>query len=367
MRPGSLHGLYNSDKHRARAQRLETPIQFAGREPMERDSRTIYSAWADAVGAADATLRALSGLHAHIVLFMAMSRPGQTVMLLPVRAGGHLSGEAILERLGLQVIDMVVDDEGMRVDIDATLERCADRKPDFIFVDRSEGLTFEDFRPLVTDADAICVFDGSQYLSNIIAGDYPNPFNWGFDLEVASLHKNFPGPQKALIATRRQDEAWGRILGGLSNFVSNMHMASTYAAGLTLSREGWLAEYSKNMLDVAVALEHELHDHDVPVVKRSSELLPTHHIWIREADRERAFTSYERLEQCLIMTNFRVLPYSLGYGLRLGVSAAVRLGMTTEDVPRLAELIAQIRCDGATPSLRREAGSFSRELWERNS
>lgn len=360
---GPLHGLYNSDKPRDRAQRITTPIQFGGRQALESDARTVYSAWAQALGAGDATLRLLSGLHAHIVLFMALARPGQTVVLLPVEAGGHLSGKPILERLGLTVVDMAVDDDAMRVDVPATLDICAATRPDFIFADRSEGLTYEDFQPLVADAEAVCLFDASQYLSNIIAGDYPNPFDWGFDLMVASVHKNFPGPQKALLATREHDDAWQRILGGVSCFVSNMHPASIYAAGLTLSRSGWLAEYSRTMLDVAVRLEAALFEQGVPVVRRPQELLPTHHLWIREASRERAFTTYERLEQCLMMANFRTLPYSLGYGLRLGVSAAVRLGMTTDDVPRLAELIAQIRRVGATPALKRAAREFNQSLW----
>jgi glycine hydroxymethyltransferase len=364
---GPLHGLYNSDKRRSRAQRLATPIQFAGRELLEIDTRTVYSAWARQLGAADATLRLLSGLHAHIVLFMAMAMPGQTVLLLPAEAGGHLAGKAILQRLGLNVIDMVVDDKHMCVDIEATLERCAQSKPDFVFVDRSEGLVFEDFGPLVAETNAVCVFDASQYLTNILVGDYPNPFAWGFDLLVASVHKNFPGPQKALIATRKHDGLWQQILQGVSNFVSNLHVASIYAAGLTLSRTPWLADYSRNMLEAAVTLERQLFERDVPVVRRRSDLLPTHHIWIREPDRESAFNTYEQLERCLIMTNFRTLPFSLGHGLRLGVSAAVRLGMTTADLPLLADLIADIRRSGATASLRREARSFNRMIWSRES
>lgn len=362
---GPLHGLYNSDKHRTRDQRLATPIQFGGRESLELDSRAVYAAWAQALGAADATLRLLSGLHAHIVLFMAMAEAGQTVLLLPVEAGGHLAGKAILQRLGLRVIDMAVDDAELCVDIPATLESCAANPPDFVFVDRSEGLTFEDFGPLVAGVEATCIFDASQCITNVIAGDYPNPFGWGFDLVVSSVHKNFPGPQKALIATRDRDDRWQRILAGVSSYVSNMHAASIYAAGLTLSRADWLAAYSKTMLEVAVLLESELAAHEVPVVRRRRDLPPTHHVWIRETTRELAFTTYERLEQCLIMTNFRKLPYSLGHGVRLGVSAAVRLGMTAEDVPRLAELIASIRHNGATPSLKREARSFSRALWSR--
>jgi glycine hydroxymethyltransferase len=362
---GLLHGLYNSDKTRSREQRLATDIQFAGRSAIEEDSRAIYAAWAEALGAADATLRILSGLHAHVTLFMAMARPGQRVLLLPIEGGGHLSGKAILERLGLEVEDLPIDAEEMRVDIPAALERCEEDPPDYLFIDRSEGLVFEDLSPLARVPGSRTIFDLSQYLTNVISGDHPNPFGWGFDLAVASVHKNFPGPQKALLATRENDEDWKRILAGVSAYVSNMHVASTYAAALTLSRASWLQEYSQRMLRVAVALEDELAERGVPVVRRRRDLPPTHHVWIRERDRERAFATYERLEQCLIFTNFRKLPYGLGPGIRLGVNSAARLGLDVDDVPRLAELIADIRRDGSTPPLRQGAEEFSRTVWSR--
>lgn len=362
---GPLHGLYNSDKTRTRDQRVQTPIQFSGRQAIEADSRAIYEAWAQALDAADATLRLLSGLHAHIVLFMAMAQPRQSILLLPVEAGGHLSGKAIVERLGLTVLDMAVDDDQMCVDIEVTLDRHIDTPPDFLFVDRSEGLVFEDFSKLAAFTGSHRIFDASQYLANIIAGDHPNPFHWGFDTMVASVHKNFPGPQKALLATRTKDSTWQEILGNVSAYVSNMHAMSTYAAGLTLAKTEWLSEYSQRMLAVAVRLDAELHEQGVPVVRRREDLPPTHHIWIREASRDQAFTTYERLEECLILTNFRKLPYSLGYGVRLGVNAAARLGMTEDDVPELAELIAEIRHRGATPALRQKAASFNHAIWSR--
>ena len=362
---GPLHGLYNSDKVRGRAQRLETPLQFAGREALERDSQAVYRAWAEALGAEDATLRILSGLHAHMTLFMAMARQGESVLLLPIEAGGHLSGRAIVERLGLRVIDMAVDAEAMCVDMEETRERCATTKPDYVFVDRSEGLVFEDFSALGELTEPLTVFDSSQYLTNVVCGDHPNPFEWGFDLMVASIHKNFPGPQKALLATRRADERWKSILKGVSTYVSNMHVASTYAAGLTLSRGEWLKGYSRRMLDSAVALESELNEHGVPVVRRRRDRPPTHHVWIAEGGRERAYETYEALESCGVLTNFRLLPYDLGYGLRIGLNAAARLGFEAADAPRLAELIASIRSLGPTAPLQAEAIRFSEELWLR--
>ena len=115
-----------------------------------------------ALGAADVTLRILSGLHAHTTLFMAMAKPGQTVLLLPIRAGGHLSGKAIVERLGLRAVEMAVDDDAMSIDLLGTLDLCESEKPDYVFVDRSEGLVYEDFSPLAKVDGSITIFDSSH-------------------------------------------------------------------------------------------------------------------------------------------------------------------------------------------------------------
>jgi len=264
------------------------------------------------------------------------------------------------------VVEMAVNPGDMSVDIERTLQIAADARPDYVFVDRSEGLVFEDFSRLASIPGAVSIFDASQYLTNIIAGDHPNPLDSGFDLLVASVHKNFPGPQKAMLATRQKDETWKRILAGVSTFVSNMHIASTYAAGLTLARTEWLSEYSRAMLEVALLLEAHLAKLHVPVVRRREDLPPTHHLWIQGTSREDAFQMYERLEGAGILTNFRLLPYSLGHGLRLGVAAAVRLGLAESDVPTLAELIAQTLLRGPATSLVQGVRSLSESLWDRH-
>ena len=355
---GTLHGLYNSDKPRTRSERIETVHQFAGRRRMENDAQLIYSEWARALGAKAASLRALSGLHAHIVLTMSITSPGDTVLLLPVEAGGHVAAKAILRRLGLTVVEMATDFESRAVDVQATLEICSDARPAVLFVDRSEGLTVEDFTPLLAINAKVAIFDASQYLTNIICKDHPNPLQGGFDILVASVHKNFPGPQKALFATRELSPQWDRLLEGASTFVSNMHSHNTYAAGLALSRKQTLRRYSSQMLRLAVLLEEELASRGVPCVRRRPDALPTHHVWIQERSSERAYQTFERLERCRILTNYRLLPYGLGYGIRLGTSAAVRVGLRAKHVPELAELIAGIRTCGNRPSLRQATRRF---------
>ena len=51
------------------------------------------------------------------------------------------------------------------------------------------------------------------------------------------------------------------------------------------------------------------------------------------------------LEQMLIehkiLTNYRLLPYALGYGLRLGTSCATIQGLTVDNIPQIVEYFSQ--------------------------
>jgi glycine hydroxymethyltransferase len=341
---GFLHGLYLTDKNRDPAAMREAKILFGGREAAASDIAEIHRLLADRLHAADGSMRLLAGLHAHTATFMSISRIGQTVMLLPEEAGGHFSTHAILERLGLRTVDIPVDYEGLCVDRVATLELIKRSRPDFIFVDRSEGLRYEDFAFLGAVEGPTKVFDASQYLAQILTGRYANPLDWGFGLMLFSLHKSFPGPQKAGIVTRERDDVWERLVKGLGVLVSSSHAENTYLVGLSLLRDRWLETFSSRLLTSATALEAQLVERGVPVVKRSTQgrtdWPETHHIWIRPGDDELAFLQFERLARARIQTNYRKLPYELGYGLRLGTTHSSMVGIGVEHAGELADIMA---------------------------
>lgn len=339
---GFLHGLYNSDKTRTNREKINTLAQFAGRDRITYDISRIYRQWAKALQASEVSMRLLSGLHAHAVIFMAIADIGDKVLLLPEVAGGHVATKTILQRLGIVVVDMVADSGNQCVDVAETITKARQQEINFIFVDRSEGLHYEDFSELLQELDVPSIFDASQYLSNIIAGDHPSPFSMGFDMIVSSLHKNFPGPQRALFATNHQHAHWGRFKTRVSTFVSNMHSFGIYSAGLTLSRRKWIKQYSRNMLNSACRLSANLKALGVNATERNPHNIPTHHVWIELDNKNSAFDCFQKLERCRILTNYRKLPYGLGYGLRLGTSAATRIGMMPSHLDDLSELIADI-------------------------
>lgn len=358
-----LHGLYLSDKVRDRDARKSAVVQFGGREQASRDIAGIHRLMADAFGAAEGSLRLLSGLQAHAATFMSISAIGQTVLLLPEEAGGHFNTHAIFERLGLCTLDLPVDPVRLCIDRAAALEVIEHARPDFVFIDRSEGLRYEDFSYIGRLEGPTTVFDASQYLTPILTGRYDNPLAWGFDLMLFTLHKNFPGPQKAAVVSRESGALWTRLVAGLSRLVSSSHTENTYLAGLTLLRKDWLETYVRRLLDTAAELERQLGRRGVAVVSRArqgeSDWPATQHIWIRSKSRDEAFSQFESLTDICIHTNYRKLPYDLGFGLRLGTTFSAVAGIDVSHVEELADIIATAIAGGASLSLRKRVRTLA--------
>ena len=96
------------------------------------------------------------------------------------------------------------------------------------------------------------------------------------------------------------------------------------------------------MLSNSIVLEKELIKLKLPVVKRKSEKVPTHHLWMSFTSANDAYEFYRKMESCGLMVNYRKLPYNLGMGIRMGTSAATLQGLNQENISMLASLIADI-------------------------
>lgn len=337
-------GLYVSDKNKTEQMIMASKIGFSGRGDYNQKIHQIYDEWSEALGVQHLSMRLLSGLHAHIIIFMGIGDIGDKVLLLPEEAGGHYATKGILERLGYYVVEMAIDYQKYCIDIPETLHIIKTEQPDFIFVDRSEGINYEDFSELLKHVDRkMCsIFDASQYLTNIIFHQHPSPFDMGFDIILSTLHKNFPGPQKALVCSRENSSYWQRIQKGMSDYVSSLHVENVLYAGEILRHSNLLEYYSEIMLENSICLENYLHEEKIPVVLKNSDMQPTHHIWLNINDREKAYCFYKNMESCNLLVNYRKLPYNLGYGIRMGTSAATLQGLNPNRCRELAQLIAKI-------------------------
>lgn len=336
-----LQGLYITDKNRTDLQKKDAKILFGGRENYIDYIMHIYDIWKTVLGAEDITMRPQSGLNAHLLMFLGLGNVGDKVMLLPEEGGGHFSTHKILKRIGFEIINIPLDYNRNCIDIEKTIQLQQRENCRFLFVDRSEGLIYEDFTELCSRFYGYKIFDASQYLTNIIFKQFKSPFDMGFDLIISTLHKNFPGPQKALLCTNNKNSAeWKSIIQTMYDCVSNIHADKIIQAGIILQNP-YLEIYSNDMISNVQILEKEMNKIGIPVISRDIEQVWTHHLWIKFETKDIAYKAYKNLEKNGILVNYRLLPYNIGYGLRLGTNCATIQGLEPCNIPQLAQYFSE--------------------------
>ena len=349
-----LDGLYVSNETRNQ----NSKVIFGGRNNYTDALNRLNEKWSHLLRAKEVNLRVLSGLHAHIITFMSIGNISDNILLLAEEGGGHYSGQAILERLGFRTVFTVQDNRKHCINIEATMNLIKRENPKFAFIDRSEGLYYEDFSWLKEMSIPYMIFDASQYLTQIITGEYKNPFDMGFDLILSTLHKNYPGPQKAILATNEDDSYWKKLSVGCNTYISNSHPKELFKAGHFPKEENALLKYSKAAISYSQTLEYMLSNYELPVIQKDSSRIPTQHIWLHIPDKVKCYKVFKDFETAGFLVNYRLLPYNLGYGLRLGTGGAIQSGLRENHIVKLASLMAEIFRKGLSIECIHECSEF---------
>jgi glycine hydroxymethyltransferase len=351
-------GLYVSERFKD----VNDKVIFAGRNEFIEFFQYIKNEWKKELGAQDVDLKSLSGLNAHLILFLCILKPGDKVMVLPEICGGHFATEEILNNIGATTYQMIPDCNHLCVNSEKTLKLIEAEKIDYVFVDRSEGLYYEDFSWLKDISNCYKIFDASQYISSILCNHFRNPFDMGFDMIITTLHKNYPGPQKGLLAVKSVDNVWEQYLAHAKTYISNTHPKAIADSLLPLVNKNRFVLYCDTCRSCINLLENLLSDYGVPIVKRSSQFVPTQHIWILCQNKYESYQYYLKLEALGLLTNYRLLPYELGYGLRVGLSGAVLCGLKDEHISELAKIMSDAYYNDITPQLIKTCHKFIKRI-----
>ncbi len=188
------------------------------------------------------SMRRFSGLHAHMVVFMAITNIEDTVLLLSGKSERPMTTKSILERIGLRVYERMVDCEDTEINVEKTKNIMNDFKPKFIFVDSSVRLKYEKFSWLDEYEAIYKIYDASQDLLNI-ENNYINPFDMGFDAFICIL-----GSQMVMFCAKTEDKYWSLFNSNIGIYVSKPQLYST-----ELPKEG-LGEFIKRVSQVSTWL-----------------------------------------------------------------------------------------------------------------
>jgi len=302
-------------------------------------------------GAAHAELRVGSGALANLYAFMATCRPGDSIIVPPPTIGGHVThreaGAAGL--YGLDIHECPIDADSFTVDLAALAELAQRVQPKLITIGTSMNLLphpVARIREIADRVGARVLFDAAHVCGLIAGGVWPNPLQQGADLMTMSTYKSLGGPAGGMVFTN--DASLAQRLDAIAypGLTANFDVAKTAALAITmLDWQRYGHAYAQAMVANSAALAAALETHGLPVHRAGGGSTASHQLAVDATAWGGGHAASVQLRQSNLLACAIGLPgLADGAGLRLGTPEITRLGMTTDDMPELAGLIA----DGLT-------------------
>jgi glycine hydroxymethyltransferase len=147
-----------------------------------------------------------SGAQANAAVYLALLKPGDTIMGMDLSHGGHLTHGSPVNFSGLyfKVVHYGVHPETHRIDFDQVRELALAHRPRMIICGYSaypRVIEFEKFRAIADEVGAYLLADVAHIAGLIVAGEHPNPVPV-CDVVTTTTHKTLRGPRGGLILTR---------------------------------------------------------------------------------------------------------------------------------------------------------------------
>jgi glycine hydroxymethyltransferase len=297
--------------------------------------------------------RVASGSIANLYAYMALTKPGDDILVFSDAAAGHAThhdgGAAGL--YGLKIHEMAFDTGNMDVDLDGLAGQIEQLNPKLLIVAGSMCLFPYNVRAVRALADrvgAYVMYDAAHMGGLIAGGVFQQPLAEGAHVMTGSTYKSFGGPAAGMLLTNEPAlaERIERIaFPGLS---ANFDLGKTAAMVLaTLDQLAHGTAYAKQMQANAVALAQALHDQGVPVFHMPAKgFTASQHVALEAWTLGGGNAASARIEAANILMSGIGLPgptvtgdYN---GIRLGTQEITRWGMAPADMPALAALIARV-------------------------
>ena len=161
-------------------------------------------------GADYANVQPHSGSQANAAVYLALLKPGDTVLGMSLDAGGHLTHGAAPNFSGkiYHAVQYGLNNDTGEVDFDEVAALAEAHKPRMIiggFSAYSRRLDWQKFRDIADSVGAYLLVDMAHVAGLVAAGLYPNPVPIA-DVTTSTTHKTLRGPRGGIILARDNPE-----------------------------------------------------------------------------------------------------------------------------------------------------------------
>ena len=301
-------------------------------------------------GVDHANVQPHSGAQANLSAYLALIKPGDTVMGMRLDAGGHLTHGHNVNASGklYNFVSYGVERESEVIDYDVMLELAKQHRPKVIVVGATAYPRKFDFvraRQVADEVEAVLMADMAHIAGLVAAGVHPTPVGQA-QVITTSTHKTLRGPRGGMVLcdgeyARRIDRGVfpGEQGGPL------MHVIAGKAVMLHEAATPEFRAYGEQTVENAKALAAVLADAGLRLISGGTD---THLLLLDVTplglDGQRAA---DALERAGIVVNKNTIPFDdlppvTGSGIRMGTPALTSRGLGAADLRRVGELMAEV-------------------------
>ncbi len=295
-----------------------------------------------------------SGSQANVAVYLALLKPGDTILGMDLSHGGHLThgSKASISGKYFNACFYGVDRESERINYDAVLQKAEECRPRLIIAGASAYSRVIDFARMREIADAVGAYlmvDMAHIAGLVAAGEHPSPVPYA-DVVTSTTHKTLRGPRGALILCR--DELKKKIDSAVFPGTQGGPLMHIIAAKAVCFGEALTPEfraYQHQVVINAAALAEELKAQGLRLVSGGTD---NHLINVDVMSRGKTGAQMqELLDRANITANknaipFDALPVRQTSGMRFGTPAVTTRGMKETEMHEIGAMIGRILREG---------------------
>ena len=315
-----------------------------------------------------ANVQPLSGSPMNQAVYLALLKPGDTIMGMDLSHGGHLTHGSPVSHMGrlFNWIRYKTDPaNGGKIDFEQLMKLAKEHKPKIIlcgYTSYPRDYDYADFKKVADEVGAYTMADIAHIGGLVAGGVMRNPFDYGFDIVTTTTHKTLSGPRGGMILSRgkvgnplkapepgTEREYLPTILDrsvfpGLQGG-PHMNQIAAVAVALKEADTPEFKAYAKQVLLNAKALASALMQAGAKLVTDGTD----NHMMVIDCVKSWNVPGKEvekTLDKVGITTNKSLIPDDPNppfnpSGLRLGTPAATTRGMNEKDMAKLAAWIVR--------------------------
>ena len=292
-----------------------------------------------------------SGAQANGAVYLALIKPGDTILGMSLNSGGHLTHGAKPAQSGkwFNAVHYEVNQETGLIDYESVEKLATENKPKLIIAGGSAYsriIDFKKFRMIADKVKAYLLVDMAHFSGLVAGGVYPNPVDYA-DVVTSTTHKVLRGPRGGIILTNHEDlikKFNSAIFPGLQGGPL-MHVIAAKAVCFKEALDQSFKDYTKKVIENARTLSETLITNDFKIFSGGTDT----HLMLLDL-RNFKLTgklAMESLGKANITTNKNSIPFDtespmITSGIRLGTPACTTRGFADQEFKLIAELIHEV-------------------------